>query len=244
MPSDQVFEGRELAEALAAAAAATGVPEADLHYQIVEQGRRGLFGLGAKSVRIRIVESVPATEAPALPPPRSRRPEPRTPTAAPREVPSQTAAVSGEAAGVAGTLQRMIDLMGLDVRVQAEPIDGGLDLVLTGADRKMLTQKDGELLSALQFLINRMARRSWPDVGRIQVSVDGKRPRRDVDILDQIREVAEQVARTGKPSRLQPMNAYERRLVHLTVREFEGLGSRSEGSGHLKRVSIFKQPRG
>jgi spoIIIJ-associated protein len=102
-------------------------------------------------------------------------------------------------------------------------------------------QKDGELLSALQFLLNRMARRTWPDAGRIRLSCDGHRKRRDDDLVELTREVAQQVGRTGRTKRLHPMNAYERRLVHLTVREFEQLGSRSEGNGHLKRVKIFKQ---
>jgi len=241
MPGDQVFEGRELEEAIAAAAAATGIPEADLHYQIVEQGRRGLFGLGARSVRIRLIESGAAPEPSAAPPP--GRAEHRAATKAAHPDPPATRPVSADAADVQRTLQRMIDLMGLDLRVKAEMAGAGLDLVLVGPDRKMLAQKDGELQSALQFLINRMARRAWPDVGPIQVGIDGKRPRRDDEIVDKIRDIAEQVVRTGKPSRLEPMNAYERRLVHLTVREYEGLGSRSEGNGPFKRVSIYKQPR-
>jgi len=236
---ERVFEGRHLEEALAAAAAATGVPEEDLHYEILEQGRRGLFGLGAKSVRIRI-EEPGAPEEPQT--------EPALRTEAPGEGPRSPQEVqrpgrnSSDRAAVGATLQRMIDLMGLDLRVRAEAVEGGLDLVLTGPDRSLLAQRDSELRSALQFLINRMARRSWPETGRIQLTMDGQTPRRDEDIVGQIREVAAQVARTGKPQLLRPMNAYERRLVHLTVREFEGLGSRSDGSGHLKRVSIFKQP--
>ena len=86
-----------------------------------------------------------------------------------------------------------------------------------------------------------MARRSWPDVGRIQLTVEGAREGRDAEFVERIRGVAAQVARTGTPYRLPPMNAYERRIVHLTVREFTDLGSRSDGNGHLKRVSIFKQ---
>lgn len=234
MAREQVFEGRHLKEALAAAAAATGVPEDDLHYEIVEQGRRGLFGLGAKSVRIRV-------EGPGTP--EGARPEPSH-KAEGRVAPQRPGAGSSDKASVGATLQRVIDLMGLDLRVRSEATEGGIDLVLTGPDRPLLSQRDSELRSALQFLINRMARRSWPDAGRIQLTADGQRARRDEDIVDQIREVAAQVARTGKPQRLPPMNAYERRLVHLTVCEFQGLGSRSDGSGQLKRVSIFKQSAG
>jgi spoIIIJ-associated protein len=112
---------------------------------------------------------------------------------------------------------------------------------LDGADRKLLLRKDGELISALQFLLNRMARRAWPGSGRISLSCDGNRKQRDEELIEKAREMARQVADIGKTRRMQPMNAYERRLVHITVREFPELDSRSEGSGFLKRVRIFRR---
>ena len=97
------------------------------------------------------------------------------------------------------------------------------------------------MISSLQFLLNRMARRAWPGAGRIHLSCDGDRKHRDDELLELTREVIQQVASTGKTKRLHPMNAYERRLVHIAVREHGGLGSRSEGNGYLKRVRIYKQ---
>lgn len=135
----------------------------------------------------------------------------------------------------------MFGLMGMEVEVLAVGSDNGVAIELDGKDRRLLTQKDGELINALQFLINRMARRAWPEVARIHLTCDGHRKERDDDLVELTREVAQQVKRTGRAKRLHPMNAYERRLVHLTVREFEKLGSRSEGNGHLKRVKIYRQ---
>ena len=71
--------------------------------------------------------------------------------------------------------------------------------------------------------------------------IEGGPQMQDDDLVELTREVAQQVKGTGRTKRLHPMNAYERRLVHLTVREFEQLGSRSEGNGHLKRVKIYRQ---
>jgi len=61
----------------------------------------------------------------------------------------------------------------------------------------------------------------------------------DEELVALTREVTQQVSNTGKTKRLHPMNAYERRLVHITVRERPELDSRSEGNGYLKRVRIF-----
>ena len=92
----------------------------------------------------------------------------------------------------------------------------------------------------MQFLLNRMARRAWPGAGRIHLTCDGTRRRRDEDVVDLVHEVAQQVSRTGQSKRLHPMNSYERRLVHLTVRKLDGVASRSEGDGYLKKVKIYK----
>jgi spoIIIJ-associated protein len=103
-----------------------------------------------------------------------------------------------------------------------------------------MLQRDSEVLFALQFLLNRMARRRWPGLGRIHLSCDAVQKRRDEELIELAREVAQQVARTGKPKLLPPLNAYERRLIHLTVREFDDLVSTSDGDGALKRVKISK----
>jgi spoIIIJ-associated protein len=228
MAVNQEFEGKDLNEALHVAAASLGIPEPELDYKIVEQGRPGLFGIGAKSVRIRVMPPVKVLTDDALDPePETEAPEERVP--------------SGTAKDVESVVQRMVDLMGLELKAKAQASNSNLTLELDGPDRKLLKKKDGELLSALQFLLNRMSRRAWPGVGRIQIGTDGQRRRRDEELVEMAREVAQQVGRTGRGKRLHPMNSYERRLVHLTIREFDGLGSRSEGNGYLKRVRVFKK---
>jgi len=215
MALNKEFKGKDLGEALHLAAASLGIPEPELDYQIIEQGRPGLFGIGAKSVRIRVMPPVQHLPDDALEHEPDRRPQERLSSETVQEVES--------------VVQRMLDLMGLELEVKAEAASSNLSLELVGPDRKLLRQKNAELLSALQFLLNRMSRRAWPDVGRIQIGTDGQRRR------------AQQVGNTGKAKRLHEMNSYERRLVHLTIREFEGLGSRSEGSGYLKRVRVFNR---
>ena len=288
MFEEREFEGKDLEQALHQAAAVLGIPEPELDYKIVEQGRRGLFGVGAKSVRIRVMPPLGAmpnpldaieppappiepAPAPERPPRQGGRREPAGPQSAQpstarnerrrggsrREVTAddierrstatatapRAPVVDGAAAAeIVRTLERMLTLMGLELELRRAPSGGGVTIELGGPDRETLTEKDGDLLQALQFLLNRMTRRNWPEAGPIVLSCNGERTaRRDDELVQQTRGIAEQVRKTGRSKRLQPMNAYERRLVHLTVREFERLSSRSEGSGHLKRVKIFRQ---
>lgn len=237
------YEGKDLDDALEAAASTLGVSEEELHYEIVEQGRKGVMGLGAKNARIRIMPPVGQDDetrgADKGAGRRRRKPRPQAEV----ESDAAPAEIGAGARAVEATVQRVLDLMGMDVQADcASDGDGGVSMKFKGPDRKMLAAKDGELASALQLLLNRMSRRSWPDIGRIDLgaSDDGRRRRRDDDIVEAARDAAEQVAESGKTRKLQPMNAYERRLVHLTVREFSGLSSSSDGAGSLKRVRISK----
>jgi len=278
---DRVFEGRDLEQALHTAADRLGIPEPDLDYEILQQGRRGLFGLGAKSVRIRVMPPVEAIP-PQAPPPaaaeaskgdrparsapegsetktrsgrrrrsrsgrrRSGRNAPgetsgATPREARRPAPAEPERpLSTEGREIETTVQQMIDLMGLELKARARMAGAGVNLELTGADEKLLKRKDAELRTALAFLLNRMSRRTWPDMGRISIGGNGDRRVRDHDVVELVREVAQQVSTTGETKWLRAMNGYERRLVHITIRKYSDLGSSSEGDGSLKKIKIFK----
>jgi spoIIIJ-associated protein len=142
---------------------------------------------------------------------------------------------------VESMLAEILRRMGLEIETRVRAEGGGTVVELAGPDRGLLTRREAELLGALQLVLNRMSRRAFPGAGRIDLLCNGHRTRRDDDVVELVRELAERVARTGQPKRLHPMNAYERRLVHLTVRKYPGLGSRSEGEGPLKQVRIFRQ---
>lgn len=239
MMSDNVeFEGKDLEEALEEAAGELGLPEEDLHYEIVEQGRRGVMGLGAKNVRIRVTDQMGAEDKDGAPAARPSRPRQTKEQAQPpvSEVPAAVAT------DIAATTQQILDLAGLELSAELVPTDGGVGIEIAGADRKRLVSRKAELLGAIQFLLNRMARRKWPDAQRIHVSSDGKTTGlgRDDELVELTREVAQKVSHTGRTQKLPPMNSYERRLVHLTVREFGGLTSSSDGQGARKRVRISK----
>jgi len=262
MSAEREFEGKVLEDALHAAAESLGIAEPELDYKIVEQGRRGLFGLGARSVRIRVMPPLAKLHDGDPEPTTARKrvgrrgaarrsevrsSEARSSEAREAEAPKRAPAVepvAEEVTAIQSTVQRMLELMQFELPAQTTVVESGVNVEFNGADSEMLTDKDGELGAAMQFLLNRMARRAWPSVGRVNLAPNGERRRRDEELTELIREVAQQVSQTGKPKRLHEMNAYERRLVHLTIREYQGLGSRSEGNGHLKRVRVFRQQGG
>jgi spoIIIJ-associated protein len=196
------FDGKDLDEALRTAASAVGRPVDTLDYELLEGGRKGVFGLGSRPVRIRVAEGGPSV---------------------PRRM-----------------LEQILRLMGFSLEVSEARRDGHLELQLDGTDRERLLDKDAELLSALEMVLSRMGRRGWPEEPAIRLTCPGFADGQDDALVARIREVAEEVSRSGGRHSLPAMNPYERRIVHMTIREFPRLRSVSEGDGFLKRVHVEK----
>lgn len=222
------FDGKDLEDALGAAVAALGRPASELDYEVLEGGRKGVFGLGARPVRIRVAVVAEAVEG--VPNARSLPPQPA----------NRKLSVSATDSPPRVALREIISKMGFDLGVEEARRDGTLELTVDGPDRKSLTARDGELLLALEFVLNRMGRRAWPDDPSVRLVCRGFRSERDDELVQMVKEAAAQVARSGVPRRLRAMNPYERRVVHMTVRELPGMTTVSEGDGFLKRIRVEK----
>lgn len=237
MGSEREFQGRTLEEAIGEAARFLAVAEEAVHYRLVDEGRLGVLGFGARPVRI-------AVETPDRPAPVAKAPEPPPPRAESPRPPSGTTAVDAEPPpALVETVRTILEGGAFAIAPRIAREGTGWSIVLEGEDEDLFLKRDAELLHALEFLLHRMARRGWPDAGPVRVRCGGERGGDDGEVAGLAREVASVVARTGKPRKLHPMNPYERRIVHVTVREFPSLTSRSEGEGFLKRITVEREGR-
>ncbi len=107
----------------------------------------------------------------------------------------------------------------------------------TGEDYYIFTENHGEVLNALQYLLNKL----FPSIGkRIVTDTHGYRRQREQYLRRLARRVAERVKETGEEELLFPMEPNERRIIHIVVNSMEGVASQSEGEGPIKRVKVFK----
>ena len=136
-------------------------------------------------------------------------------------------------------LEALLGLLSLDCQIEERSGPHGLTLQVQGADLDFLLESGGAPLEDLQLLLNRILQASGFRSGRVQLDVGQWRERRDLEFVTRVCELAEGVRRTGHSVVLDPMNAYERRLVHQL---FEGDPSLSTwsppGDARLKRVTI------
>jgi len=123
-----------------------------------------------------------------------------------------------------------------DFQIQEERGDI-LTVNYTGDDSFIFTENYGELLNDLQYLLNRL----FPYIGkRIVTDSSGFRKEREAYLKRLAKKVAERVKKTGEEEMLFPMEPSERRIIHMVVNSMEGVSSKSEGEGYIKRIKIKK----
>lgn len=185
----------------------------------------------------------PAPETPAV------RPEPKPPRRKPAEENALSytdpASLSEKVRIAADYLTKILTAMGVEnFRILAREDESRIELSLEGADLGVVIGRRGETLDALQYLTSLVANRV--DGNYIRISIDsGDYRKKRAETLERLAyKLARNAVRTGRPTRLEPMNPYERRIIHAAVSHVEGATSASYGEEPNRRVVISpKNPR-
>lgn len=135
-------------------------------------------------------------------------------------------------------LEQVFDQTGLQLRVEVKPAISGDVLDIEGDDAELLQAQTGELLEALQHLLNQVFGRSLQGGERIVCDVNGFRATREAELQAMANLAANRVRQTGMPFTFEPMSANERRIIHLTLAESEDLFTESIGEGSDRKLRI------
>jgi spoIIIJ-associated protein len=249
-----VASGKTVDDAIANGLEMLGVRRDQVDVEILSEGSRGVLGFGAENARVQLLVKPPpppkpARPAPAPPPPLPPEPEPEDSKPGAEPESDQELAVTEESPEGLGQqyLTQILELMGIPASVQAalgheladEDQDPPVVLNITGDDLGILIGRRGETLRALQYIIRLMIShktKHWTD---LVVDVERYRVRRRRTLEELAQRVAEQVVREGRPQALEPMPAYERRLVHIALRKNPDVTTRSVGEGERRKVTII-----
>jgi len=232
-------EGGTIDEAIAGALAALGVDRDQVEIDILENANRGILGLGRRRARVRATVRAPfRADLDGTPPPRrdgTSAPErdgarsPSQPQAGAVEPPA--GAATFDAPAVVGAVLR---LMGLDVRV----VTGADKIVIEGPDASAVIGRRGEVIDALEYVVNRMAERAG-DGRRVAIDVDGYRARRKASVEGLAHRLAERARRQGKPVTVNALSPGDRRTLYAVLTTERGVSARSVGEGIHRKVMIF-----
>ena len=135
-------------------------------------------------------------------------------------------------------MEGLLESMGLEGQVESSVDDATAFLDVRGDELGLLIGRRGQTLEALQEVCRTAVQRRLRSRVRLLVDVEGYRARRRASLADYARAMAERAKRRGTEIELEPMNAYERKIIHDAVSEIEGASSFSEGEEPNRKVVV------
>ena len=138
-------------------------------------------------------------------------------------------------------LEDVFQATGLQLRVAVKQGVGGEVLDIEGKDAELLQAQTGELLEALQHIINQVYGRSLAGGARLVCDVNGFRATREAELQAMANLAANRVRQSGMPFTFEPMTANERRIIHLTLADSPDLTTESIGEGSERKLRIVRK---
>jgi spoIIIJ-associated protein len=138
-------------------------------------------------------------------------------------------------------LKSILGNMSIDVNIAVYENDECVYIEIDGEDSKTVIGKRGQTLDSIQYLTNLVLNKDREEYRRVIIDVEGYRSRREKTLEHLAAKLARKTIKTGHSVRLEPMNPYERKVIHATLQKVEGISTRSEGEEPYRRVVIEKE---
>ena len=206
MKKELIISAKTVDEALANAANELNVAVDALEYTVLEEAKKGLFGIGSAPAKIQVVYAPTAVEL--------------------------------AVAFVETTLKNLH----IDATVTVSDTELGKKIDVSGSGAGILIGHHGETLDSFQHLANLAANRTEnkkTSVPKISVDIESYRAKREETLRALARKMAHRVVKYKRSVMLEPMNPYERRIIHAELQNFQGVNTNSIGSESNRKVVIY-----
>ena len=141
------------------------------------------------------------------------------------------------------TLEDLLGTMGFPSNVDETRLDDGIFLEIHTEDAGRLIGRQGQTLSQLQYVVNRLLFRQDKDVPKVTLDVGNYRLKSRESLVEKAKDAAEKVRRWGDVVELEPMNAFERRIVHNAIKDDPGVETHSVEVEGTRKKAILLRPR-
>lgn len=242
-------------EAIAQGLTELGLTADAVSVEVLDAGNKGLFGLGKPQVRVRLTVNpaggtmdIQAEAAPKF------QPEPeRVETPEPVSVKSAPAAKEAETQPehdalldhTESVVSKMLHLLDLQAQVSAHygptERDGrrNIQVDIRGSDLSVLIGRRSETLSAFQYIASLIVGKEEQQFVQLTVDVEGYRDRREKQLIQMAKRMADQVSKSGRRQMLEPMPSAERRIIHIALRDHPDVTTESTGEEPYRKVMII-----
>ena len=234
-----------------------GVTSDRLEYEVIEKGSSGFLGIGMKQAVIEarrkpepvaevkeetipVEEVKPSAVKEQVSEPVQEKQEEKAEEEPARKKATELAEVSDEAIkAVEAFLNDTLKAMDMDVEIVSEvDSEGALSVEMKGSNMGILIGKRGQTLDALQYLANRVANKHQDGYVRVKLDTENYRARREETLRHLAKNIAFKVKRTRRAVSLEPMNPYERRIIHAALQSDPHVTTHSEGEEPYRKVVV------
>ena len=233
--------GKTIEEALKSGLEQLQKEEKEVVMEVITEPSSGIFGFGKKEAKIRLTvkEPVEAVVTPAATEEmtEAEKADDSVETKADKEenrLPAEEVAADGKA-----FLQEVLDKMGIPVMIEKMIKEERIIFHLRGNDLGVLIGKHGQTLDALQYLVNLKANKGKESRFFIMLDVENYRARREETLKALAHRLASRVKHSHNKVILEPMNGYERKIIHLALQDMEHIRTESEGQDPYRHVVIY-----
>jgi spoIIIJ-associated protein len=196
------MSGKTVQDAINSALEELGVERDAVDVEIIEEGAKGLFGIGSKSakVRVTVIETQPED-------------------------------------GV-DFLKSVFEKMNVDVDIEKVEDEDSIQLKVTGKDSGIIIGRRGETLDALQYLTSLVVNKKNENYKRVTIDIENYRQKREETLVKLAERLADRVVKYRRNVSLEPMNPYERRIIHSTLQNNKYVETYSVGEDPNRKVVI------
>ena len=232
-------------EAIAQGLLQLGLTADAVSVEVLDTGNKGLFGLGKPQVRVRLTVNGPGEEKAVEIRPAASKPEPKIAPVV-QEAESQSQLEHDVLLDhTESVISRLIHLMGLEAQVSAHYGDTDRDdrrliqVDVRGNDLSVLIGRRSETLNAFQYVASLIVGKETQQFVQLSVDVEGFRDRREKQLIQMAKRMADQVTKSGRRQTLEPMPSAERRVIHIALRDHPAVKTESTGDEPYRKVTII-----
>jgi spoIIIJ-associated protein len=234
------IEGKTIDEAIEKACKEFNLPREKLNIEILSEGTSGFFGLvGSKKALIRAsVMSIDITIE------GDEEETKREPAPEPKESASEKFNDATMAKEAQEMLEGILSRMGIDFPVNAAREDEYIILDIKGDGSGLLIGRGGQTLDALQYIVNKALNKNGRDRKRIILDTENYRKKKENNLIALAEKLGAKAKRMRKPITVSPMNAHDRRIIHLALQNDKALTTKSRGEGAFRKIIIVPTKKG
>jgi len=211
MRKEVIITAKTIEEAIETGAEQLGIKKEDVTTEVLELPKKGFLGIGATGYKVKILGKASTSEA------------------------------------AVGFIEKIIGHMNINAAPKViSETDSEIKIDIIGENLGVLIGYHGEILDSLQYLTYLAVNKdedsgdddNKPGAVKISLDIENYRKKREETLQLLAKKMADRVAKYGKSVTLEPMNAYERRIIHATIQEIDGIGTHSIGQENERRIVI------